>query len=198
MQTILEITSSARGTASKSTQLAHEIVARLRARHPSARVIRRDVAATPVPVLDGEALAALGTPADARSPAQRALVATLDALIAELAEADAVVFGVPMYNFFIPTQLKAYFDAVTRAGVTFRYGAHGAEGLLADKKAYVVFGRGGVHRGLPSDLQTPFLQTMLGFLGITDIEFVFAEGLDMGPDAQAAGLASAREAIAAL
>jgi FMN-dependent NADH-azoreductase len=105
---------------------------------------------------------------------------------------------VPMYNFSIPAQLKAYFDAVTRAGVTFRYGPNGAEGLLRGKKVYVVVGRGGQHRGRPSDLQTPFLQTMLGFLGMTDVEFVIAEGLDMGPAAQARGLAEARATIAAL
>ncbi|MET0339631.1 MAG: NAD(P)H-dependent oxidoreductase [Polyangiales bacterium] len=198
MKTLLEITSSARGSASRSTQLAGEVVARLTERFPDARIVTRDVAATPVPVLDAAALAALGTPAEARTAAQREVVATHDALIAELQEADVVVLGVPMYNFFVPTQLKAWFDAVARAGVTFRYGPNGAEGLLRGKKVYVVLGRGGVHRGQPSDLQTPFLQTILGFLGMTDVEFVFAEGLDMGPEAQAHGLAEARAAIAAL
>lgn len=195
---ILEITSSARGAASKSTLLAGELVARLRQRSPTARLVTRDVAATAVPTLDAAALAALGTPAAQRSEAQAALVAQLDALIAEVQAADTLVLGVPMYNFFIPSQLKAWFDAIARAGVTFRYRPHGAEGLLTEKKVYVVLGRGGIHRGLSSDLQTPFLQTMLGFLGMTDVEFVFAEGLDMGPEAQRAGLESARTAIAAL
>lgn len=198
MKTILEITSSARGSASRSTQLAGEVVAHLKARFPDARVVTRDVAATPVPTLDAAALAALGTAPEARTPAQQAVVDTYDALIAELAGADVVVLGVPMYNFSVPTQLKSWFDAVARAGVTFRYGPNGVEGLLPEKKVYAVLGRGGVHRGRVSDHQTPFLQTMLGFLGMTDVEFVFAEGLDMGPEAQASGMAEARAAIAAL
>jgi len=198
MNNILQISSSPRGAASKSSLLAREVVERLHARHPDARVVTRDVAADPIHPLDADALTALGTPAAERTPAQQAVVAEYDALIAELQAADAVVFGVPMYNFAIPTQLKTYFDAVARAGVTFRYGPQGPEGLLRGKKVYVVLGRGGIYRGTPADLQTPYLQTMLGFLGLTDVEYVFAEGLDMGPESQRAGIESARHAIAAL
>lgn len=198
MNTILEITSSQRGAASQSTALADELVQRLVNRHPGARVIKRDLAAQPVRVLDEEALGALFTPPAQRTPEQQVIVAEYDALIAEIQSADAVVFAVPMYNFAIPVQLKAYFDAIARAGVTFRYTANGAEGLIKGKKVYVVFARGGKYRGTPSDSQMPYLQTILGFLGMTDVEYVFAEGLEMGPEFREAGLSAAREAIASI
>jgi len=196
--TILEITSSARGAESKSTLLANELVQRLRERHPGALVRTRDVAQRPVRMLDGEALRALGTPPNERSSEQLALVRGFDELVDELKGAEIVVFAVPMYNFAMPIQLKAYFDAVARNGATFRYTASGPEGLLKGKKVYVVFGRGGLYRGTPLDVQTPHLQTLLSFLGMTDVEYIFAEGLDMGPEAQQAGLGSARRAIAEL
>lgn len=198
MKSILLITSSLRGPAARSTLLARELVERLAARQPGVELVTRDVVSDPIHPLDAQALAALGKPAAERSAAERALVADYDALIAELWAADAVVLGVPMYNFAIPSQLKTYFDAVARSGVTFRYGPDGAEGLLTGKKVYVVFGRGGIYRGTPADLQTPYLQTMLHFLGLHDVEYVFAEGLDMGPQALRAGLASARQTIATL
>lgn len=198
MTTILQITSSLRGSASKSTVLANEVVARLTAQHPGARVVTRDVAANPVAPLDTAALTALSTPAEQRTSAQAELVASYDALIAELLAADALVLAVPMYNFGVPVQLKAYFDAIARAGVTFRYTAEGPEGLVKGKQVYVVLGRGGLHRGRPSDTQTPYLQAFLGFLGMTELQLVYAEGLDMGPDAQRAGLESARQTIATL
>jgi len=198
MTTILQISSSARGSASRSTQLASELSGRLLARAGSDRLIERDVAAEPVHPIDAAALAALGTPEAQRSPEQRALVAGFDALIAELQAADVLVLGVPMYNFAAPVQLKAYVDAIARAGVTFRYTASGPEGLLKNKKVYVVFARGGLHQGRASDSQTPWMSTWLGFLGMADVEYVFAEGLDMGPESQAAGLASARQQIAEL
>jgi len=198
MTTILQITSSVRGSAAVSTLLARELVGRLTARDPNARVITRDVAAEPVPLLDGDALAALSTPADQRTPAQAALVASHDALIAELLAADVVVLGVPLYNFGVPVQLKAYFDAIARAGTTFRYTAEGPEGLVKGKRVYVVLGRGGLYHGTPNDVQTPYLQQFLAFLGMTDVSLVFAEGLNMGPDAQRAGLESARRTMATL
>lgn len=198
MTTILQITSSVRPSGSRSTQLASELSASLLAQHAGSRLIERDVAAQPVRPLDGEALVALGTPEPQRTEAQRAIVAGYDALVAELQAADAVVLAVPMYNFGVPVQLKAYVDAVARAGVTFRYTASGPEGLLKNKKVYVVFARGGVHQGRASDSQTQYMSTWLGFLGMSDVEYVFAEGLDMGPEAQARGLAEARAQLAAL
>ncbi len=197
-KTILQLTSSARGAASVSTQLANELTARLLEQNPGARLLRRDLAAQPVRMLDAEALGALSTPPEQRTAAQQSIVAEYDALIAEIQSADLVVFGVPMYNFSIPIHLKAYFDAIARAGVTFRYTPKGPEGLLQGKKVYVVFTRGGLYRGTSQDTQTPYLQTMLGFLGMTDVEFVFAEGLNMGPEALQAGLSAGRMAIATL
>lgn len=198
MKKILHITSSVKGAASRSTRLSKEIVAGLLEQEPGARVTTRDLAAQPVAMLDADALGALSVPAHQRSTAQQALVAAHDALIAEIQAADVVVLGVPMYNFAVPVQLKAYLDAITRAGSTFRYGATGPEGLIRGKKVYVVFARGGRYRDTPNDSQTPFLRAILGFLGMTDVEFVYAEGLDMGETGEAMGLAVARLAIAEL
>jgi FMN-dependent NADH-azoreductase len=106
-----------------------------------------------------------------------------------------VVFGVPMYNFGVPAQLKNWIDAISRAQVTFRYTANGPEGLLKGKKVYVALTRGGLYRDTPNDTQTPYLQTFFGFLGMTDVQFVYAEGLNMGPEAEQKALSSALEQI---
>ena len=196
MTNILQLNSSVKGASGRSTVLGDELVGRLLQQHAGARLTVRDLVAQPVPFLDQVALGALSTAAGERSAEQQAVVAAHDALIAELQAADVIVLGAPMYNFTVPIQLKAYFDAIARAGVTFRYTAAGPEGLLRGKRVYVVLTRGGVHRGKASDSQTAFLGAMLGFLGLTDVEYVYAEGLDMGPAAQAAGLAAARQSIA--
>ena len=192
---ILQINSSARVEGSHSTALANDIVARLRATHPAAEVIIRDLARTPHPVLDETALQALFTPPEQRSPEQAARVALDDALIAEIQAADAVVLGVPMYNFGVPAQLKNWIDAISRAGVTFRYTEKGPEGLLQGKTVYVALARGGLYRNTPSDTQVPYLRTVLAFLGMTDVRFVYAEGLAMGEEAERKGIASAWEQI---
>jgi len=197
---ILQINSSARtwnnGQGSQSTRLANELVAQLRAANPAATHTLRDLTTNPHPVLDEATLGALFTPADKRTPAQQARVALDDALIAELKAADVIVLTAPMVNFAITTQLKNWFDAIAKAGVTFKYTETGPVGQIQGKKVYVVTTRGGIHRDQPTDTQTPYLRTMLGFLGMTDVEFVYAEGLAMGPDAEARALASARAEIA--
>ena len=114
-----------------------------------------------------------------------------DALIAQVQAADAIVIGSPMYNFGITVQLKAWFDAIARAGVTFKYGATGPIGLVTGKKVYVAIARGGLHRDGPSDTQLPHLKMFLSFLGMTDVQFVYAEGLGMGPEAVAKAQAQA-------
>ena len=182
---ILQINSSARSSGSESTRLADAIVAKLRAAHPDAQATRRDLAALPHPPIDEAALGALFTAADQRSAAQAARVALDDALIAQVQAADVIVIASPMYNFGITTQLKSWFDAIARAGVTFRYGASGPIGLLTDKKVYVTLARGGLHKDGASDTQTPHIKMFLNFLGLSDITFVYAEGLGMGPDALA-------------
>lgn len=180
---ILQINSSARVEGANSTRLANTVTARLQAKHPGATVTVRDLAVAPHPVLDAAALGALFTPADQRTPEQAARVALDDALIAEVQAHDAIVLGVPMYNFGVPVQLKTWLDAIARAGVTFRYTANGPEGLIQGKKVYVAFARGGIYRDTPADSQTPYIQTILGFLGMTDVKYIHAEGLAMGPEA---------------
>jgi FMN-dependent NADH-azoreductase len=180
---ILQINSSARAEASHSSALAERIVARLRAAEPQTAIVVRDLSRRPHPQLDEAALQALFTPAESRTPEQAARVALDDALIAELQAADAVVIGAPMYNFGISAQLKNWIDAISRAKVTFRYTENGPEGLLQGKKVYVALTRGGKYRDTPADSQVPYLKTVLGFLGMTDIQFVYAEGLALGGEA---------------
>lgn len=188
---ILQINASARREGANSTRVADAIVARLQARHPGARLIVRDLASNPHPVLDEATLGALFTPAAQRNPEQAARVALDDALIAEVQAADLIVLGVPMYNFGVPVQLKNWIDAIARNGVTFRYTDTGPMGLLNGKTVFVALARGGRYRGTEADSQVPYLKTVLGFLGITDVRFVYAEGLNMGPDAAAQGFAQA-------
>jgi FMN-dependent NADH-azoreductase len=188
---ILQINASARSEGANSTRVANGIVERLRTASPDAVLKVRDLAKEPVPVLDAAELDALFTPAEKRTPGQAASVAARDALIAEVQEADAIVLGVPMYNLGNPVQLKAWIDAIARAGVTFRYTSSGPEGLLKGKTAYVALARGGRYRGTPGDAQTPYLRTVLGFLGITDVRFVYAEGMNMGEEAARQGFAEA-------
>lgn len=193
---ILQINASARREGANSTRVANAIVSRLRQAHPESKLVLRDLAATPHPILDEAALGALFTPADKRSPEQAARVALDDALIAELQAADAVVLGVPMYNFGVPAQLKTWIDAIARNGVTFRYTESGPEGLLQGKKVYLALARGGRHRGTAADSQVPYLKTVLGFLGISDLHFIYAEGLNMGAEAAQQGFAQADADIA--
>ncbi|MEO7494307.1 MAG: NAD(P)H-dependent oxidoreductase [Massilia sp.] len=194
---ILQINSSARSNGSESTRLADSIVAKLQAATPGATLERRDLAAQPHPTIDEATLGALFTPADQRSAEQAARVALDDALIAQVQAADVLVIGAPMYNFGMTVQLKSWFDAIARAGVTFRYTATGPEGLLQNKKAYVTLARGGMHRDGGNDSQVAHLTTLLGFLGITDVTFVYSEGLGMGPEAVAKAQAAADAEIEA-
>lgn len=194
---ILQINASARREGANSTRIADAIVARLQAANPSAQRTLRDLAGQPHLMLDEAALGALFTPADQRTPAQAARVALDDALIAEVQAADVLVLGVPMYNFGISVQLKTWIDAIARAGVTFRYTANGPEGLLKGKKVYVALARGGRYRGAETDTQTPYLKMVLGFLGMAEIEFIYAEGLNMGPEEMQQGFAEAEADLAA-
>lgn len=194
---ILQINASARREGANSTKLANTVVERLQATHPGATLTLRDLAATPVSILDEAALGALFTPADQRSASQAALVAEYDALIAEVMAHDVLVLGVPMYNFGVPVQLKAWLDAIARAGVTFRYTESGPEGLVKGKTVYIALARGGLYRDQPHDSQVPYLKTVLGFLGLTDLRFIYAEGLNMGPEAAAKGFAQAEADLAA-
>jgi FMN-dependent NADH-azoreductase len=193
---ILQINSSVRGAQSESTRVGNAIVARLLAANPGAQLKVRDLAANPHPVLDDAALGALFTPAEQRSSEQAARVALDDALIAEVQAADVVVIGAPMYNFGMSVQLKGWFDAIARAGVTFRYTAEGPEGLLKNKKVFVATARGGIYPA-DADPQVPHIRMLLNFVGMTDSTFVYSAGQSMGAEAAAKGQAEADAAIEA-
>jgi FMN-dependent NADH-azoreductase len=193
---ILQILSSARPSegpqASASGTLADELGRQLETRHPGARRVVLDLAREPHPPLDPAALQALFTPPAQRSAEQAARVAQDDARIAELMAADAIVLAAPMYNFTVPVQLKAWIDAISRAGVTFSYSPQGPVGLVKGKTVYVVTTRGGVHRDKPSDQLVPYLRTVLGFLGMTEMHVIYAEGLAYGTEAAEQAMAQAR------
>ena len=195
---ILQINASARSTGANSTRLADAITARLQAQNPQAVLELRDLASHPHPVLDEAALGALFTPAEQRTAEQAARVALDDALIAQVQAVDVIVLGVPMYNFGVPVQLKTWIDAIARAGVTFRYTENGPEGLLQGKKVYVALARGGLYRDTPNDSQVPYLKSVLAFLGMTDVEFVYAEGLAMGAEGADKAFAAAQARIGEL
>src|SRR5450759_2415455 len=183
--TLLQINASLNNGNGQSSQLANQFVAAFRKRHPDAKIVVRDVAAAdPVPHLDAERFGAFTTKPEQRNARQRAMVAYSDALIDELRQAEVMVLGLPMYNFGVPSQLKAYFDHIARAGVTFNYTDQGPKGLLTGKKVYIFAARGGVYAGTPLDTQTSYVRDFLRFLGIVDVEFVYAEGLNMGPQSK--------------
>jgi FMN-dependent NADH-azoreductase len=199
MTTLLQIKASISHDQGLSSQLANNFVDAYRKSHPHAKVLVREVAsAEPVPHLNGERFGAFIAKPEQRTDAQRAVVAYSDALIEELKRADIVVIGLPMYNFGVPSQLKAYFDHIARAGVTFNYSATGPVGLLTGKKVYDFAARGGLYAGTPLDTQTGHVRDFLAFLGMKDVQFVYAEGLAVSPESREAGLAKAAAEIASL
>lgn len=192
----LVILSSILGNRSHSKELADHMVARIKQADPAAVITTRDIGAEPLPYFDGATAGALFTPADARTLEQQRIVERSDALIAELLQADRIVFAVPVYNFTLPAQLKSYLDHVARAGVTFRYTPEGvAEGLVKGKQVFVLTARGGKAEGTPNDTMTPYLRQMLGFLGMNEVTFIAAEGMAMGEVAALEGVALARQRI---
>lgn len=195
MRKVLHINSSITGDNSVSRELSRELIERLNQTSEGIELIERDFSKQPIPHLDGARLGALFTPAEARSAEQNQAAAFADQLIDELMQADMVVFALPMYNFTIPSMLKAWVDHVARAGVTFQYTDTGPVGLLSGKKAYLVSALGGKHKAGGSDFMRPYMKLILNFVGITDIEFISADGLSMGDEPRAAGLAAARAAI---
>ena len=199
MTTLLQINASMHNDHGQSSQLAKQFVAAFHKLRPHAKIVVRDVAAAdPVPHLDAERFGAFITKPEQRTAAQQAVVAYSDTLINELKQADVIVVGLPMYNFGVPSQLKAYFDHIARAGVTFKYTEQGPVGQLTGKKAYVFAARGGLYAGTPMDTQTSYVRDFLRFLGITDVEFVYAEGLAISAESKEAGLAKAVAEIARL
>jgi FMN-dependent NADH-azoreductase len=197
MSTVLVLTSSVLAETSVSNQLVRDTVSRLRSQDPSLRVVTRDLGGSPIAHLTLDAATALRG-AEPANAAQAAAQALSDELIAEIKAADIVVIGAPMYNFGISSTLKTWFDYVLRAGVTFRYGESGPEGLLKGKRAIVIESRGGLYSQGPAqvmDAQEPHLRTLLGFIGIADVTFIRAERLAFGPEAREQAIDAARRVI---
>lgn len=184
---ILHIESSLFGEGGVSSQLSSALVAKLQSKYANAQTVKRNLAADPLPHLDLATITAIGE--------GKPVIG--DTLIQELKNADILVLGVPMYNFGVPSGLKAWFDHIARAGSTFKYTDTGPVGLLENKKVYVVTSRGGYHQGAASDVEVPFLKTFLGFLGLNEVEFIYAEGLNLSGKREQ-GLADASAKIAAL
>lgn len=190
MKTILQLNTSLNGESALSSRLASEFSTALAA-DSGATVVVRDLARQPLPHLTAERFAAFATPASARTLEQQRHVSESDQLIDELRRADVLVIGLPMYNFGVPSTLKAWFDHVARAGVTFRYTPQGPVGLLGGRRAYVFATRGGRYAGTEADLQSAYVRRFLGFIGIDEVEFVYAEGLALGDEQRARAVADA-------
>ena len=195
MKTLLQINSSLFAKGGQSTQLADRFVAAWRANHPEGKVIVRDLAREPVPHLTAQGFMGFIAKPEDRTVEQQAVVKLSDGLIDELKRADVIVLGLPMYNFGVPSSLKAYFDHIARAGVTFSYTANGPVGLLKGKEVHVFATRGGLYAGTARDTETAYVRDFLRFVGIDDVEFVYAEGLNMGAESKDAALVAARAAI---
>lgn len=194
MSRILALKSSILGDYSQSNKLVDDYLAQIK---DGNEVIVRDLAANPIPVLDATVATALRATEDLAAEQQK-VVDLSDTLISEVKSADTLIIGAPMYNFTVPTQLKNWFDIIARAGITFRYTENGPEGLIKNTKAIVISSRGGIHKDTPSDIVKAYLTAILGFVGITDVEFVYAEGLNMGPEMAEKGIAAAKTQLAAV
>lgn len=197
---LLHIDSSILGHGSVSRTLSAEVAAKLRGLRPDIEVTYRDLATEPLEHLTAAHLAALqGAPIDESLLRD---VASGEAALDEFLSADVIVVGAPMYNFGIPSQLKAWIDRLAVAGKTFRYGALGPEGLCGGKKLIVASSRGGIFSaGSPTaafDFQETYLRALFGFLGITDVTFVRAEGVAMGPDMRAKSIDAAKDEVTKL
>ncbi|MEL7728037.1 NAD(P)H-dependent oxidoreductase [Citromicrobium bathyomarinum] len=195
MTNILHVSASIRGDESVSRKLGNRLVEKL-ATASEATIVTRDLAANDLPLIDADRFAANLTPHEERDDNQQALAGIADTLIGELQAADTLVLSLPVYNFTMPSTLKAWADLVARAGTTFRYTEQGPEGLLTGKKVYVVIASGGTPMGSEIDFLTPWLRHFLGFLGMTDVEMVAADGI-MGIDGEEK-IEAASQAIEAL
>ncbi|HHC7213945.1 TPA: FMN-dependent NADH-azoreductase [Vibrio parahaemolyticus] len=193
MSRVLALKSSILGDYSQSNKLVEDFIKNV----DQDKLTVRDLAANPLPVLDFAVATALRATEDL-SQEQQSVLDLSDTLIEEVKAADTLVIAAPMYNFTIPTQLKNWIDLIARAGVTFKYTENGVQGLIEGKKAIVVTTRGGIHKDSPTDNVTPYLRTVLGFVGITDVEFVYAEALNMGEDAASKGISEAQSQLATM
>jgi len=182
MTKVLHVSASVNGENSKSRQIALKLIDRIKAADSSATVIERDTNEAVVSAITGETVGAYYTPAENRSEAQKKVIAASDKMVAEIMDADVLVIGAPMYNFSIPSTLKAWVDLIARVGVTFNYTENGPVGLVEGKKAYIVSATGGVPVNSPADFATPYLKQVLAFIGITDVEVVEASGFGVNAE----------------
>src|SRR3989344_7265879 len=196
MSQVLVIESSARTQGSVSRELTAQFIAQWHAAHPSDTVTVRDLAVEQVPHLDMDWLGGWMTPAEQQSDAEKAALARSNTLTNELLAADVLVLAAPMYNFTIPSTLKSWLDHVLRAGVTFKYTDTGPQGLLSGKRAFVLTARGGIYAGSAQDHQEPYLRQALAFVGIHDVSFIHAEGLNLGSEFMEKGLNQAKAQLA--
>nr|WP_024307281.1 FMN-dependent NADH-azoreductase [Pseudomonas sp. P818] len=196
MSRVLVIESSARQQGSVSRELTQQFIANWQVAHPADQIQVRDLALEPVPHLDATLLGGWMTPSEQQSEAEKAALARSNQLTDELLAADVLVLAAPMYNFAIPSTLKAWLDHVLRAGVTFKYTETGPQGLLTGKRAFVLTARGGIYAGSGLDHQEPYLRQALAFIGIHDVQFIHAEGLNMGAEFSEKGLAQAKAKLA--
>ena len=192
---LLKLTSGLFGDNSQSNQLANHFVERLQSVNSDLQLTNRDLISEPIPHLDATIISAFMSEPSERTSEQTDIVNFSNALIEEIKQADTIVLGLPMYNFGVPSQLKAYFDQLARAGVTFKYTDTGPVGLLEDKPVYVLAARGGLHQGLASDSQTGFIKTMFQFLGLKNVNIIYAEGLNMGESTQSQAIETAHKMI---
>ena len=190
--TVLHIDSSARLTGSTTRDLTKRIVDRLNAD----TILRRDLTSA-LPQIDENWVNANFTPADQRTPEQQDRLALSDQLVQELMAADTIVIGTPVYNFSVPASLKAWVDLVARAGLTFKYTENGPQGLLEGKRAIIAVASGGTKVGSEIDFASGYLQHIMGFIGITDVEIVAADQLMIDAEGALAAAASAVDQIAA-
>ncbi|WP_256004033.1 FMN-dependent NADH-azoreductase [Pedobacter deserti] len=182
MKTILHLTSSPRHEASVSISLGKAIVEQLQQRYPESRVEEVDLLQRNIPHLNAQHLQSFFTPTEQLTAADQEAIRHSDNAISQLTAADLIVIGAPMYNFTIHSSLKAWIDHITRAGKTFKYGEHGPEGLVKNKKVYLAVASGGVYTEgpyQPYDFAVPYLKSMLGFLGMTDVTVYRAEGINI-------------------
>lgn len=195
MSNVLIIESSARQQDSISRQLTQQFISQWQVAHPADTITVRDVALNPVPHLDANLLGGWMKPAEQRNDDEQVSLDRSNELTDELLAADVLVMAAPMYNFAVPSTLKAWLDHVLRAGVTFKYTDTGPQGLLTGKKAYVLTARGGLYAGSTTDHQEPYLRQVMAFIGIHDVTFIHAEGMNLGGDFQEKGLNQARSRI---
>ena len=201
MSSILLVTSSPRGAASHSTRVATELAAKLREANPASTLVVRDLVANPLPHIDADYSTGIYTPAEARTQRQAEVVAVSDAALDELFAADTVILATGFINFGISSTLKSWIDHIARSGRSFSYGENGPKGLVTGKKVYIVLASGGIYSegaAVQMDHAIPYLRSVLGFMGMTDVEVIRVEGVGMGPEATAAALDKATARIEAL